>query len=108
MFYLRLLTKAIFQPDAIASQVTVTCSERCPAPSATAHPSFSSGLQQQSGYWSLRGVIECKGAPAAQRQVINPCREAGVQDSVSRVALTLPAAISRANPAQIPHVLWLQ
>lgn len=58
MFYLCLQMKPIFQPDAVASQVTVTCSEHCVVPSALAHPSSSSRLHQQRGYWSLRGVIE--------------------------------------------------
>lgn len=91
MFYLCLQMQLIFQPDAVASQVTVTCSEHCVVPSALAHPSSSSRLQQQREYWSLTGVIEWKKPLAAQRQVINPCREASVQDSMSEGPLTLPA-----------------
>lgn len=55
MFYLYLQMKAIFQPDALASWVTVTCSKHCVVPSALAHSSSSFRLQQQRGYWSLKG-----------------------------------------------------
>lgn len=55
MFYLCLLMKPIFQPDAIASQVTVTCSKHCPASLAPAHPSSSSGLRGRENIGAFGG-----------------------------------------------------
>lgn len=103
MFYLYLQMKPIFQPDALASQASVTSSEHCVVPSALAHPSSSSRLQEARGYWSLaHSSPEADNKSLQGSQCAKLCVWGGIIPSCWKDTACID--ILCANPAQIPPV----